>query len=312
MRRWIASTDPQLRRSTSSCTESRMLIAIESSCIAGLFESGERGLAETDPAVVGRDCGVHPDAKFRSGRDVVDQQPILEDPAREDEYVDTVCFCQDRGRATEAFGKAAVERARNFACIAAAETVVEYGGEKRAEVKLFAGQRKRVGRGAGAASKVLHPHGCLAFEGDLTGEAEQRGDGLEQTADRGSREGADAFDDQLDGVRVPRREVERRGPAIGNGVELREEAGGRLNGVTGGGIASGERRRTEVHRALKPFGDAADQELTAPDSAIVAIARPVEAHADYSLRPRPALGEHGGNVGAVVLDAAGDTAGGRE
>src|SRR5579859_3959024 len=57
--------------------------------------------------------------------------------------------------------------------------------------------------------------------------------------------------------------------------------------------------------SLEPILHTSDENLTTPDRAIVAVSRAIEAHACHSPAPFAALGEHGGNMGAMVLHSTG-------
>jgi len=74
-----------------------------------------------------------------------------------------------------------------------------------------------------------------------------------------------------------------------------------LNRITRGRIASWQNRRPEVHRSLESLPDASHEKLAAPDRSVVPVARAVETHTNQLLVPSGSLGEHGSDVGAMVL-----------
>ena len=167
----------------------RCSVAMESSCMgrSGRGERGQRGLAETDAAIVGRHGVVGNICRFpgssradlragsRSGR--------LRPRERR-------CRLRARGRGasrrSDAGGQAAMEGARNNSGLAAAETVPADRGRAAGGNRV---RRRRMGRdrarrpASRPAREVFQPHGGLAFEGDRAREAGQRGRGVEEAAD---------------------------------------------------------------------------------------------------------------------------------
>src|SRR5271154_1362793 len=69
-------------------------------------------------------------------------------------------------------------------------------------------------------------------------------------------------------------------------------------------IAAGEQCAAKMGDSLKPIAHAADEKLAAPDRAVISVACAVETDADDTFLPFAALRKYGGNVCAVVLDAA--------
>ncbi len=95
--------------------------------------------------------------------------------------------------------------------------------------------------------------------------------------------------------------MERRGGHIGQLFDLRQKSGCGLHRMMRRGVAAGEYRATKMSHALEAFADASTKDLAAPDRAVVAVARAIEADADNAFVPFSALGEHGGDMCAVVL-----------
>ena len=91
---------------------------------------------------------------------------------------------------------------------------------------------------------------------------------------------------------------------VGQAVELREEAGGGLHRVPRRRVAAGERGRPQVRDALEAVLDAAHEELAAPDRAVVAVAVPSRLTPSTRVSPGAALGQHRGDVRAMMLDGA--------
>ena len=69
-------------------------------------------------------------------------------------------------------------------------------------------------------------------------------------------------------------------------------------------IAAREQCAAKMSHSLKTFTDASDEKFAAPDRAVIAVARAVETDAHDSLLPFAALGEHGGEMRAMMLDAS--------
>ena len=56
-----------------------------------------------------------------------------------------------------------------------------------------------------------------------------------------------------------------------------------------------------MSHAIEAFFDASDENLAAPDGAVVTVSGAVETDADHALVPFASLGEHGRDVGAMML-----------
>jgi hypothetical protein len=156
----------------------------------------------------------------------------------------------------EALGYAALKGSGALGDVSSAEAVSDEGGQERTEVEI----RKRIWLDvARAAGNVLDPHGCLAFEGYFARETQQGRGGVEETPDGGGLKRPGIFADQF------KRLLEAGGKEKGLGAQVRQifqlvkESGGGLDGIAGGGVATGEGGLTEMGHTREAFGDAADE-----------------------------------------------------
>ena len=159
------------------------------------------------------------------------------------------------------------------------------------------------------AGEMLEPDGRLAFECHGTGEAEQRGDRVEEPPHRGAH--ATRMPDRRSSFACSNRfgKVERRASEVREVVELLEEGRGGLNRVTRRSVSSRHSHRSQVAGAYESFADAAGEQLTSPRRAIVAVAGAVEACGDHPDVPCLALREDRRHVCSMMLDSQ-DPAGG--
>jgi hypothetical protein len=149
---------------------------------------------------------------------------------------------------------------------------------------------------------MLQPHRRLALEGDLAREAKECGDRIEQPSGGGRRKGAHARLDQAACLAIAPWKGERRRGHVRDGGELRQEAGGGLYRLARGRVAPRQGCRTHMPDAREPGGDATDEELSAPDRAVVAVAGSVEGDADHAPLECATLGEDARHVRAMVLN----------
>ena len=92
---------------------------------------------------------------------------------------------------------------------------------------------------------------------------------------------------------------------VGQIVELGQKARRRLHRMPRRRIAARQPHRTQVRDAIEPLGDAADEDLAAPDGAVVSVAGAVAgSRRRRAASPRLALGEHRRDVRAMVLHDA--------
>ena len=114
-----------------------------------------------------------------------------------------------------------MERARDLAGIAAATAIGDDRLQQRMKVEPAAGKREGIGVARFAGRRqVLEPHRRLRFERDRPREAEQRGDRIEETADRRRRKRSDPASCQPLRLRITLGEIERRRGEIGQTVDL--------------------------------------------------------------------------------------------
>ena len=98
------------------------------------------------------------------------------------------------------------------------------------------------------------------------------------------------------------RKVERRPRQVGNIVELLEETRRGLHRVPGGRVAARHAHRAQARDAVEAVAHAADEDLTAPRAAVIAVAGAVEARTDHARVPLLALGEHRREMRAMMLN----------
>src|SRR5262245_50831196 len=123
---------------------------------------------------------------------------------------------------------------------------------------------------------MLEPHGRLSFERDRAREPYERRDRIEQSTRRRGRKRSDAAADDAAGVPIPVWKFERLLRQAVCAVELRKKSGGRLHGMTGRSVAAGQERRMQMGDAFESAANAADEELSTPYRAVVAVPRAVE------------------------------------
>ena len=235
---------------------------------------------------------------------LVQQQLVLEHAARAT-TVSSPCARQSVTAASASpCGHGRSERPGRSRAVAArrrSSTTARSSGRKSSSPSS---QRKGVRRGRRRApGELLEPDRRLPLEGHRAGEAQQRRGGIEQAARRRRREDPGPGLEQAPRRVLARRES-RRGPGSRSGklVELGQKARGGLHRMARGGVAARRARPAAgARRASKPVPNAAGEDLAAPDRAVVAVARAVEAHAEHALVPGPALGEHRRYVRAMVL-----------
>src|SRR5262245_14877503 len=127
--------------SDSASTAATMLMAIESSCMSVPLvhgARGKRGLAETDAAVVGRDRTICPDLEpaLHQRLEVVEQQRVLENAAREYDDVSVEALGHIGDRVAQTDCERVLERARDLGHLAAAPPILHDRFDQRAEVEF--------------------------------------------------------------------------------------------------------------------------------------------------------------------------------
>src|SRR3984957_7948830 len=98
--------------------------------------------------------------------------------------------------------------------------------------------------------------------------------------------------------------MKRRSGHVRQVFYLRQESGRGLNRIVSRSIAAREDRSTKVSHAFEAIADASHKNFAAPDRAVVAVARAIEANSHNAFVPFAAYGKDRSDVRAVVLDTS--------
>src|SRR5579872_5911995 len=168
------------RCSASSSAISTILIAIESSCMLfPILECSQRGLPQAYAAIVGRHRTVGPDPKALLACqrfNIVQQQLILKDAAREYDGIHRIGLAQHHHRVAKTLSKPALKRPCANRRFSSPPPVLRQRREQGTEIQFFPAQWKRIGFGVGHSTRQLfHPHGGLTFKRYFPRKAQQSG-----------------------------------------------------------------------------------------------------------------------------------------
>src|SRR6185295_2327968 len=215
----------------------------------------ESGLSETDAAVVGRHFPVRPDHVRRRAQEIVEvlqQQLVLEDAAREDHGADPVRRAELYDAVADALRQTPMKGARDGGEVLATAAGLDHRCESATEIELAVYEGKGKGLSWWAsAGELLEPDRRLSLEGHLAGEAQQGRHGIEQAASRGRRERPQALGDQLPRLEVTLGKQEGRRGEVRQAVQSGEESRGRLHRMLGGRIAAWQHGRAQMPHALE-------------------------------------------------------------
>src|ERR1700733_12496755 len=269
-------------------------------------ERGERGLPETDAAIVRWNDLFAPDLDrlFLEERlEIFQQQFVLKNASGQDDNMKMLRSADGDHRVAQALSQSTLEGARNFSRVPPAKPGVDYRLQQQTKIQFLPVEWKQICFGERrAARELLQPHRGLALERYFAGKAQQSGGSIEESSDGGCRKSSHVLSNQFESIFVSLREAERYGSQIAQIIQLREETSCGLNRILCGRVATGQHRAAQVSYAIKAVLNTANKDFAAPNAAIVAIARTVEADSDNAGVPCAALGENRSNVGAMMLD----------
>src|SRR5436305_2439331 len=210
---WVTSSANRVTSSAGRATSTADWVSVSTN---RLGRSKKRRLSQAQAAVVGGDLAVGPHGergRAQERNEPVEEQPVLEDAAGEDDGIQIFARRQIAHCACDPRGQTVVEGAGDLGLGAPGLAVFDQCREQRSKIQLLSVEGHRVAGDvrAGRARPVLQPDRGLPLEADLAREAEEGGRGVEEAPGRGGGENAQVFFDQFPRLQVAARKIERSG-----------------------------------------------------------------------------------------------------